>query len=405
MIKKHHVITTLAFMIILLASAAGFILRNGKAASLDDESASPQIEETIRRASVITTPAMQMDFRDELSLSGEVEAHNYALVSARIPGTLDAIFVDEGMWLEAGKTRLFQTDSLKLTKSVEIARGQLAVAECTVREKQASLEIVQADHHKAELDYHRFRRLFEEGEVVSRDAFEEKESNFLQLKASLKHAQALVELSEREKDQSASQLAIAQKDLRDSVVLAPISGVVSQRYREPGEMAAVGTAILKIEDPSLLEVSAYLPEEYYGRVEVNRTRMRARVSGETLEALPVIYKSPTVDSTLRTFEVKCLVKAPPTGVVPGAIAEITIVFNHAEGLGVPAGAVQQRGDRSVIFVLDGDKARMLPVRTGRETDGWVEILDGSLEKDVAVITVGQYFINEGSSVSIVKESR
>ena len=61
------------------------------------------------------------------------------MVSARIPGTLDEVLVDEGDRVEAGKTKLFQTDSLKLTKAEAIAKRALEVAEASVEEKLALL--------------------------------------------------------------------------------------------------------------------------------------------------------------------------------------------------------------------------------------------------------------------------
>ena len=66
------------------------------------------------------------------------------MVSARVSGVLDAIYVDEGDPVEAGKTRLFQTDSLNLKRSEEVAEQQLSVAEHSLKERLANLDQVQA---------------------------------------------------------------------------------------------------------------------------------------------------------------------------------------------------------------------------------------------------------------------
>ena len=105
-----------------------------------------------RQVPVVLTAPRRMVFESRLVVAGNVQAQRYALVSARMPGPLDAVYVDEGDWVEAGKTKMFQTDSLKLIKAVAMAQQGLRVAELSVREKQASLEQVLADQEQVQLD-------------------------------------------------------------------------------------------------------------------------------------------------------------------------------------------------------------------------------------------------------------
>jgi len=58
-------------------------------------------------------------FEDSLTIQGNLEARNYALVSPRVPGVLEEIMVREGQTVIAGETPMFQTDSLKLEKAME----------------------------------------------------------------------------------------------------------------------------------------------------------------------------------------------------------------------------------------------------------------------------------------------
>ncbi|HOV76929.1 MAG TPA: hypothetical protein PLS24_02800, partial [Sedimentisphaerales bacterium] len=85
-------------------------------------------------------------------------------------------------------------------------------------------------------------------------------------------------------------------------------------------MANPGNPILRIDDLSVVEIAAFLPVQYYPQVAVGRTAINVRVGTIELKDLVVSYRSPTVDPKLRTFEVKCLVKDPPEGIVPGAMA-------------------------------------------------------------------------------------
>lgn len=358
-------------------------------------------EATGKQVPVVLTPARVMTFQDRIVVSGSVLAEKYALVSARIPGTLDAVYVDEGDRVEAGKTRLFQTDSLKLAKAVAIAMHDLTVAESSVQEKQALLEKDLAAQEQAGNDLKRYQQLLQRNAIAAQ-VVEQQASQCKECNADVKHSQALIALANARLEQTRLNLTIAQKDLTDSLVLAPINGRVSQRLREPGEMAAAGTPVLRIEDLSVLEVSVFLPEECYVRVLPGKTKMQVKVGNVDLGEPEVSYKSPTVHSKLRTFEVKGLVESPPEGVVPGCLAEVAIVTASRAGVGVPAGAVQSRGGQEVVFSVSQGRAKMIPVATGREMQGWCEILDG-LSAGVSVISMGQFLVEEGTLVSVVQE--
>jgi RND family efflux transporter MFP subunit len=173
--------------------------------------------------------------------------------------------------------------------------------------------------------------------------------------------------------------------------------------KEPGEMAGAGEPVLRIDDLSLVEVSIFVPYEYYDEVVVGQTKMRVRAAGRDLGELPVSFKSPVIEPRLRTFQIKALLQSPPPEVVPGCLAEVTLVLASRQGLGVPASAVQHRGGSNVVFVVADGKAKAVPVELGWETEGWREIRAG-LSAVVPVITTGQSLVDDGTPVRILKEA-
>jgi len=360
-------------------------------------------EDRGKRIPVVLTPAKEMTFESAVVVSGSVLAKNYALVSARIPGPLDEVYVDEGDVVQANQTRLFQTDSLKLTKAVAIAQQGLQVAELAVKEKTANLERMVASLEQAQADLERYRILVQD-HAVPKQVFDQQETGWKLASAGVRHAEALLELDKTKLEQARLSLTIAEKDLADSLVVAPISGKVSQRFMEPGEMAGAGTPVVKVEDLSVLEVSVFLPEEVYAQVVSEKTRMRIRVGGSDLGVRPVAYKSPTVNPKLRTFEVKTRVESPPPGVAPGCLAEVAVVLDGRSGVGLPTAAVAQRSGQAVVFLVENNVARMVTVKTGRDTNGWTEILASSLQPGTAVVTMGQQLLNDGTPVTLVREA-
>jgi len=186
----------IALVVITLVGIGGYFVYNRTQNKQD--SGSEQMNED-RRVPVVTTTVTIRDFERTLVVQGNVEAKNFALVSPRIPGIVEAIFVDEGDIVTAGETILFQTDAAKLQENVEIGHHNLTVAQCTKQQAEANLEKTRADLHKAKLDYDRLERLLEK-EAVTTDAFEQQKSQYLQLQASEKLAQAQVKLTAAQED-------------------------------------------------------------------------------------------------------------------------------------------------------------------------------------------------------------
>lgn len=369
-----------------------------------DQSPTAEPQEERLRTNVVTTPAAVRDFERVLAVQGNLKSKNFAMVSPRIPGTIEAIFVEEGDAVVAGQTELFATDAVNLEKNVQIKEHAMIVAQSSSREAQANLERVTVDLEKAELDYNRFKRLYEK-QAVTADAFEQQQSRFRQLQAARKLAEAQVELADARKAQSTAELAIAEKDLADAVVCAPIDGEVSLRLQEPGEMGSPGQPVVRIDDTSVMEIVAFLPSQYYGAIVPGETEMRIEASGVDIGRQIIIYRSPTIHPQLRTFEIKSTLKDPPEGVTSGAIAQIAVVLEARKGLGVPSEAIQQRGGRAVVFVVEDDAARQAAVTTRIESDGWTEIHESDLTEGDAVITMGQSMVEAGTPVVVQQEEK
>ena len=353
------------------------------------------------KLTVVTTPVEKRFFERSLNLQGNLQTKYYADIPARLFGTLDAVFVDEGDSVKKGETRLFQVDKENLERSVKMAEQDVIVAKHSVRESEANLERIQADLDKAKLDYDRTNRLFTKNAATS-DTVEQQESRYKQVVAFHKHATILIDLNKEKAKQAEIALEVARKNLSDSIVIAPIDGVVTKRLREPGEIAERAKTILRIENTSIIEISAYLPAQYYASVMAEKTEMRVKINGIDIGNHSVSYKSPTIDPKRRTFEVRCLLKDPAKEIVPGAMAEVSLMLDRHDGLGVPRDAVQIRDENSVVFTVKEGLAHLTPVQVGLINDGWIEITDNSLDEGTPVVSTGQYMLNNGSAVTIKK---
>ena len=124
----------LGLVIAACAGGGGYFFYQQKAQAQGGEA--PEVVTREERVSVVTTPVTMRHFERSLLVQGNVEAKHFAMVGPRIPGTIEAIDVEEGDPVIAGQTKLFETDAVALEKNVQINRHNLTVAQCARREAE-----------------------------------------------------------------------------------------------------------------------------------------------------------------------------------------------------------------------------------------------------------------------------
>ncbi len=386
---KHSLSTsTLVILALAAAGATGCGRKSGATSG-------PKVE---RSLPIRVQAAAERTFERRITVQGTLEAKNFANVAARVEGNLDAVWVDEGDTVKAGETRLFQIDPVGRKNALIIAEQALEVAHANLKVAEATAEQARAVARKAATDYERYSRLRKEAKVTAHE-FEQRETQNIQAQSGLDVAQAHVALSQRQVSQAEAARAIATKNLSDSLVVAPLSGAVSRRSAEPGEQMSVGRVILRIDDLSVIEAAAFFPAQYYGEVVPGQTQFRLTVGGQDAGTHPVEYRSPTIHTTLRTFEIKGRVDTTSGIAVPGSMADITLIFESRQGLGIPSSAILMRNSEPTVYVVKNGKAHAQPVKTGLQNDGSTEILSG-LNAGDPVVTEGQTQLNDGMPVEI-----
>ena len=320
-------------------------------------------------------------FVDALRVQGTVRAKDAAGVSARIPGTIDAVFVDEGACVKKGDA-LFQVDRQNLENAVRAAKDDLAMAKANLAQAEATVG-------KAKLDADRMARLFD-GAAVTKDALEKAEVAAKSASAAFEAAQATVTKAE-------TGLAVAEKNLSDSCVRAPYDAIVTRKHQNVGDYVGPGKCVFDVENPSVYEISFSLNAAHFARVKPGETTVRLDRPLAGKRDLAITYRAPTVNAVTRTFEVRA--QLPRTDdVAAGMLLDGEIVFASHTGQGVPSSAVADRGGSDAVFAVEDGKAVRIAVEAGLETDGWREIVRPTLGSDRKIILEGMLLVNEGDEV-------
>lgn len=338
-----------------------------------------------------------VEFEEAIIVQGSVRSKFTAAVASRLPGTIDALYADEGETVAAGQ-RLFQVDRVNLENRVAIAKDDCAVAAAARDEALAVREEAMAAHEKAVIDEARYARLYTVSGSVTKDVWEKAQLQLKSTTASVARANAAVATAEAKILQAATALRIAEKDLADSQGVAPFAGVLTKKLQEAGDYAEVGGAIFEIENPEVREVCFMVNADNYARVKVGETRLETSF-GQTLV---VSYRAPTVNPVSRTFEVRAVIQADET-VAPGMLCEAKIIFERRRGSAVPSGAVALREGRQVVFVVtEAGRVEAVPVEKGRTCGALTEVRNPEPLAGAAIVAEGMLLLNPGDEVKAIR---
>jgi membrane fusion protein, multidrug efflux system len=193
-----------------------------------------------------------------------------------------------------------------------------------------------------------------------------------------------------------------------SSVTAPISGVVTAVYANPGETISTGTAIAKVGVIDDLQIAVDMPERDSAKV---KKGMAARISlealpGETLAAT-VLRVSPVLDATSRTREATLKLDDMDERVAAGMYASVRVFTAPLAGRTVvPVQAVVTRDEESFVYVVEdkGGKKTVSKriVKAGVSVDDEIEVKEGIAAGEL-VVYEGQDILSDGAEVSIVGE--
>jgi membrane fusion protein, multidrug efflux system len=214
-------------------------------------------------------------------------------------------------------------------------------------------------------------------------------------------------ISDQEVERLQSDAAVAEADMglarlrvRNAVITAPISGVVTHRLIERGQLVNSSTAAFRVADVSRLEAAVGVPEREANRVQPGQAA-RVRVEGQAPVTGRVARIRPVVDPASGTVQV--VVEVDPQqggGLRPGQFVNVEIVTETLdERLTLPRTAVLVDGATPRVFAVSGGRAQEREVTLGVSQAERVEIQVGVSPGDTVVV-VGQSNLRPGVAVNL-----
>lgn len=330
---------------------------------------------------VSVAPVRMTDVADTFDTGGIVEARTTATITARILAPVRDVRVTPGDTVRAGQV-LLVLDGRDLDANARGARLAATAADesgvaaaADHRAAEAALALARASHARIEsLFAKRSATAQELDDVVG--ALRAAEARAAAAAARAQAAAAAVSGAQAASDAAGAAASFA-------VITAPFDGVITAKLVEPGNMAAPGTPLVRIEDTRGLRLDVRVDESRIDQVRIG-DRVPVALDANAAEGEPPVSATVTeisraVDADARAFLVK-LALPISTRVRSGTFGRATFRGRPRRALTVPAGALVHRGQLTSAFVVEDDVAHVRLVHASG-----TEVLAGLVDGDVVVV--------------------
>ncbi len=392
-LRRNLSLFAVSFAGLLLVGLAGCksdYPASGRAANADAKSQPRQVK---------TVQVAETPIGDTVTVNGTLAAYDQATVGTKVAGRLQSISVDFGTVVRKGQA-IAKLEPQDYQLRVQQAEAALAQARArvglspdggddrvtldqtgTVREAKAVL-----DESKAKRD--RAARLINQG-IIPKAEMDTADADYKV--AMSRYQDAVEEIRNRQGllAQRRSELNLARQQLADTVLYAPMNGVVQQKQASVGEYLAAAAPVVEIVQIDPLRLRVDVPERESHKIHTGQS-VRVTVEGDPDAYLGTVKRlSPSISQQNRVLSVEADVRNNGH-LKPGAFVKAEIVTDQATTAAtVPPSAIVTFAGIDKVITVEGGKAVEKVVMTGRRGEDWVEIKSG--------INVGQrVIVNPGN---------
>lgn len=340
-----------------------------------DTTAAAQRAQQLSSADVVTADTSLL--AAGVPVTGSLRPAELVVVRAQVSGTLQRLRVDRGTAVSQGQT-LATIEAAGVQSTAASAKASVAAA-------NASLALAQQKLTAA-------RTLHKAGAISDVD---------------LKVAEADFESAQAQVASATAQSATAGENAARATIIAPLTGVVSDRRVQEGEAVSVGAELFTVVNTRELELAAHVPVDEAAAVKVGQSVRfsLASMPGEVFTGR-VDRKDPVANVDTRQVGLYLRVPNRNGNIVAGQFATGRIVAGNAKPvIVVPVGAVRETSGTFWVLRLDNAKVERRDVTVGArdEANGLVVITSGLVVGD-RVIKAPNLSIATGTRFTIAADS-
>jgi RND family efflux transporter MFP subunit len=366
--------------------ALGLVAGGLSACGRGEHRAEANADEPIR---VTVVPVAAIDTADRLEAGGVVAARESASISSRIVATIGGIRVKAGDQVRAGDV-LITLEARDVAEHTGLARAGSVAAEKGLTQARTAQSAAEAEHRLAAAWAKRIATLHARNSATDQER-DEAEARLAAAAARLAGAEAAIEGADANLASARATVGVATATESFTTLRAPFDGLVTERLTDPGNLAAPGIPLLRIESGGPRQVVVRVDEARAAyvhaddRVTVVIDGADERSAGERgLEGV-VTEVARAVGADQRAFTVKVGLPSTVTART-GSFGRVVFRGAPRRALLVPAQAIQRHGQVSSVYVVQDGVARLRLIRVGASSPQGVEVVAGLDAREAIVVS-------------------
>ena len=355
-----------------------------------EEKITPPGIKVVEPPTVKVATVKKADISVPLVATGTIFPEYESKIGPKISGTIEIVYVDEGDEVGKGKI-LVQLDQESLLIAVRQGQAVVRVAEAQLKEAEVKVENLKKERK-------RLANLFKKN-VISQQKYDDIDTAYSMAVTEIEVIRAQI-LSCREN------LAMAEQKLRDTVIIAPFSGLIVKRFINQGEYVSTmpPSPLFLIMNIDKVKTEIGLPEVHIAHINIgNPVEIKIDTYPGIIFRGKVSTINPMVDPVSRAFTVKVEIPNKDHKLKPGMFARVKIYPKiHKDALIVPFKSVMKREGNTVVFIIDGNTVRLRAVTAGINNEREIEVIDG-LKEGEEVVVEGHYGMADNTKVRVERE--
>jgi RND family efflux transporter MFP subunit len=350
---------------------------------------------------VTVASVVAIDTAEQLEAGGVVAAKESASVSSRIVATIAEVRVKSGDRVRAGEA-LVTLDARDVIERSGQARAAALAAEKAVAQARTELSAAEAEHRLALAWQKRIATLHARNSATDQE-HDEAEARATAAAARVSGAQAGIEGAEAQLASARAAIGVATATESFATLRAPFEGLVTERLSDPGNLAAPGVPLLRIESAGARQVVVRVDEARAAyvhpgdRVNVLIDAFDGKIGHDDAVEGVVAEVAREVGADQRAFSVKVTI---PTTVTARSGSFARVVFRGAprRALLIPAHAIQRHGQVASVYVVRDGVATLRLIQPGAASSDRIEVLAG-LDAGESIVTSPLERLVDGARVA------
>ena len=304
---------------------------------------------------VMVARVQQQDMVAEVQGTGTIAVDQQAGISAKIPGRIERVFVDQSDFVHKGQL-IATLEDIDIQRELQRAQARLAAAYATEQAARATEQAKRAAEWQTQRAWEREKHLVATG-AVSQEEADSYEEQYRTAASAVEAALADVGAAAREVEAVKADVQLQEFNLSETKIFTYLPGVVVNLPKRPGDAIVPGEPVVTVADPRVTMVDAFVDQRFSGRLHAGQPATVIVRGRDNQPFQGHVYRiSPQADPGTEEMTVEVTFPLPPKQLQIGQWADVYIdVGNVKNATVVPSAAIMQVANKHFVFAVGKDQ--------------------------------------------------